>query len=203
MLELADMDTNALSCRAQRRSLAAGFTLIELMVTFAVVAVMLMLAAPSLVSFQRNSELTATANSFAAALSAARAEAMKRQLNTFVRPNPTSSDDWTRGWTVYVDVNWDFSYLAGTDIQITQQSQLSPSISIVTNSTPNDAVSHYLMFSGSGFLRNVDGSFGASRALQLGNGSESRFVIVNPAGRVRVCNPATAPTGSCDATDAF
>lgn len=197
------MNTNLRSVRAHRRLVATGFTLVELMVTFAVVAVMLMLAAPSLVAFQRNSELTATANSFAAALSAARAEAMKRQLNTFVRPFPTSGDDWTRGWTAYVDVNWDFDYLAGTDVQITQQAQLPASVTVATNSTPSDGISHYLMFSGSGFLRNADGSLGSSRALELVNGSERRFIIVNPAGRVRVCNPVTAPTGSCDATDSF
>ena len=191
------------SGRAQERSVALGFTLVELMVTFAVVAVMLMLAAPSLVAFQRNSELTSTANSFAAALSAARAEAMKRQLNTFVRPFPPASDNWTLGWTAYVDVNWDFDYTAGTDIQITQQAQLPASVTVATNSTPSDAISHYLMFSGSGFLRNADGSLGSSRALQFGSGSERRFIIVNPAGRVRVCNPVTAPTGSCDATDSF
>ena len=105
-----------------------------------------------------------------------------------------------QGWTVYVDTNWDFAYTAGTDIEVSQQGPLSPAIAVLTNDTSSDATSHYLMFSGSGFLRNGDGTF-ASRMLEIGNGSGVRRIIANPAGRLRVCNPATE-TG-CNTTDSF
>ena len=180
---------------------AAGFTLIELAVTFAVIGVMLTLAAPSFITFQRNAELTSAANSFAAALSAARAEAMKRQLNVLIRPYPFAGNDWRQGWITYADTNWDFAYTGGTDILVSQQGALSPSIAVASDGTMVDATSHYLMFSGAGFLRNADGSFGASRSIELTNSTGRRFVIVNPAGRMRVCNPANE--SNCDATDSI
>ena len=59
----------------QQRGAGAGFTLIELMVTLAIAAVLMMVAAPSFVGFQRNSEMTSVTNSLLAAANAARAEA--------------------------------------------------------------------------------------------------------------------------------
>lgn len=195
------MSKRALRRRSVMAGQAAGFTLVELLMTFVVLAVMLTLAAPSFISFQRNAELTSAANSFAAALSAARAEAMKRQLNVMIRPYPIANNDWRQGSITYADVNWDFAYTGGTDVQVSQQGAMSGSIDVSSDGTPSDSTSHYLMFSGAGFLRNADGTFGTSRSIALTNGSETRFVIVNPAGRMRVCNPARE--SSCSAADSI
>jgi type IV fimbrial biogenesis protein FimT len=181
------------------RCAQGGFTLIELMVTFAVLAVMLTLAAPSFRAFQRNSELTSAANSLASALASGRAEAMKRQLNVLIRP---TGGDWRNGWTVYADTDWDFAYTAGTDIEVVSQNALPASIAIASDSTPIDST-HYLMFSGAGFLRDKTGSFGSSRAVEMRNDiNQRRFIIINPAGRMRVCDPDKETT-SCTASDSF
>jgi len=170
---------------------ATGMTLIELMVTLVVLAVMLAIAAPNFATFQRNSELTSTANSFIAALSAARAEAMKRQLDAYVFPgSPASpSEDWNGGWFVFIDTNNDQTYTAGTDIIIQVQNTLPSSISA---SGLVDGTRHYARFSGAGFLRKLDGSFGLTTSIDFSNASETRKVIAAPAGRFRVCKPADA-----------
>lgn len=186
----------------QRRE--RGFTLIELMVTIALVAVMLVLAAPSFVTFQRNAQLTSAANSLLAALSAARAEAMKRQLRTFVVPGnaTTASTNWADGWTVYVDVNSDAAagsllMTNGTDVVVARQDPLPSGVSITSSSfgLGGDA---YVMFNGSGFPRYTDNSFPTDMSIELTNGTESRRVILGGNGRVRVCKPAD--TGCAEST---
>ena len=85
----------------------AGFSLIELMVTLAVAAVLLALAVPSFTSVINSSRLTSTANELVSAMQLARSEALRR--NTQVRVcrsvNGTScagAGQWTRWITLVV-----------------------------------------------------------------------------------------------------
>ncbi|MEJ2362759.1 MAG: prepilin-type N-terminal cleavage/methylation domain-containing protein, partial [Gammaproteobacteria bacterium] len=57
--------------------ISKGFTLIELMVTIAVIAIMAGLAVPRLNNFMRSNRLTSQINSFISALQVARSEAVK------------------------------------------------------------------------------------------------------------------------------
>src|SRR5690554_1851863 len=59
----------------------AGFTIIELMVTLVVAAVILMIAVPSFQGLIERSRLTTEANTFGSALQLARSEAVKRGEN--------------------------------------------------------------------------------------------------------------------------
>jgi type IV fimbrial biogenesis protein FimT len=177
-----------------RPAAARGFTLIELMVTLVLLAVMLTLAAPSFLTFQRNAELTSTANSFVGSLSAARAEAMKRQMRAFVIPGDgvTQTTDWSKGWVVYVDTNT--STTAGSvlpdsaDIIVAKQGPM-PSAVTVAASTFLDGTSAYVMFNGSGFMALVGSVFSTDRSITLSNGTSeaNRLVIASPSGRLRVC----------------
>ena len=75
-----------------------GFTLIELMVTLAIAAVLLLVAIPSMTAFKRNAELTSATNTLLASINAARGEAMKRGTNAMVVP--ANGSDWNTGWIV-------------------------------------------------------------------------------------------------------
>lgn len=179
-----------------RRLIARGFTLIELLVVLILLSVMLTLAAPSFMTFQRNAELTSAANSFVAALSAARAEAMKRQLRTFVVP--LSGTNWASGWRVFVDNDSDAvsgSISAGAnDTVVSQQDALPAGVGVASSSFPTDGSGAYVMFTGSGMMTDIGGTFG-DRSLELTNGAESRRIIANPAGRLRVCKPSETGCG--------
>lgn len=178
---------------------ARGFTLIEILVTFAVLAVMLVLAAPSFVAFQRSSELTSTANAFMASLSVARAEATKRQLNAFVEagsPTSAAAADWSGGWFVYLDVDNSLDYTAGVDVLVSQTGALPASVAVNVTANANAFVDPavtrpYVMFNGSGFLRTRSGAFVAEGVLELKNrvGGEVRCVAASPSGRLRVGKP--------------
>lgn len=81
----------------------AGFTLVELIVTLAVLAILLTLAAPSYNSFIRNQRVKTAAFDLMSSINYARSEAIKR--NGDVSINATG--DWTSGWKVKFDINDD------------------------------------------------------------------------------------------------
>ena len=85
-----------------------GFTLIELMVTLALASVLMMIAAPSYISFARNSQLSDVVSNFVAGFNAARSNSMKLGLNTLMVPQDTSVG-WGSGWMIFTDKNWDNS----------------------------------------------------------------------------------------------
>lgn len=87
---------------------SAGFTLIELMVTVVVVAVMAALAAPSMVQFIYSARLNSAASQFQADLQMARREAIKRNAHVLMCPGTTAGacgtgSDWSSGWLVCYD----------------------------------------------------------------------------------------------------
>ncbi|HEX7912425.1 MAG TPA: GspH/FimT family pseudopilin [Paraburkholderia sp.] len=186
----------------QRRT--AGFTLIELMVTIAVAAVLLVIAAPSFVAFQRNSELTSAANSFVAALGAARGEAMKRGRQAVVVPR--ADNDWTTGWTVFVDTdnNQQFN---GSDILIVQQGTLASYFTATGQGTAQNSPA-YIMFNPSGYTQ-TSGSVFQSATLKIERNDisgtaktqQTRIVVIAKTGRARACQPATDTTCTTSASE--
>ena len=84
-----------------------GFTLIELMVTLAVLGVLLAVGVPSFADLIRNNRSQAAANELVSALNAARVEAVKRGKRVSLCPsvNGTSCSGtaWQSGWIVFVD----------------------------------------------------------------------------------------------------
>lgn len=85
-----------------------GFTIIEMMVAIAVLAVILTTAVPALGSFLEQQRLTAGANHLVSHLQFARGQAISR--NTLVAACPstdgatcTGGNRWDDGWIVYLD----------------------------------------------------------------------------------------------------
>jgi type IV fimbrial biogenesis protein FimT len=88
-----------------------GFTLIELMMTLSIAAILLTIAVPSYVTFTKNSRLTAQANDLITSIHVARGEAARRGVKTAIcrsgdatATNPTcggSNYDYSSGWLVF------------------------------------------------------------------------------------------------------
>jgi type IV fimbrial biogenesis protein FimT len=75
-----------------------GFTLIELMVTLAVVAIVTTLALPSFRITIMNNRLTTQANEFITDVNIARSEAVKQGNTITITSN--NGNNWANGWTI-------------------------------------------------------------------------------------------------------
>lgn len=171
-------------CRQQ-----AGFTLIELMITIAIASVLMLVAVPSFVQFQQNAKLSEAVSGFISAANAARANAMKLGLNTYLVPNGAN---WSTGWFVFTDTNWNQTFDAGTDEVVLSHEALNSDLTIATVGA-SSLTDGYLLFNGSGYPRLKNGGFGGG-TIEMSNISP-RFIsiIINPSGRVRSCK--TGSTG--------
>lgn len=85
-----------------------GFTLIELIVTVAIAAIVLGIGLPMMSSFARDTRMASRTNELVTALNYARTEAVER--GEFVSLCPSSDEasctgntDWTVGWIVWED----------------------------------------------------------------------------------------------------
>jgi type IV fimbrial biogenesis protein FimT len=89
----------------------SGFTLIELIVTVSIVAILASIAAPSFRAMIKNNRATVEANSLVSALLLARSEAIKRKNNVTVCTSVdqescatgSSEIDFSKGWIAFVD----------------------------------------------------------------------------------------------------
>ena len=85
-----------------------GFTLIELMTSVAVLAVLLVVTAPGLSGFVRSSKVRSAQSELVASLMLARSEATKRGATVGVAATASVvGDEFGGGWKVWVDENDD------------------------------------------------------------------------------------------------
>jgi type IV fimbrial biogenesis protein FimT len=90
-----------------------GFTLVELMVTLAILAIIMGIAAPNLSTMIQNGRLSSATSDFNTALQLAKAESISRiTAITICKDDGTSAacaggGDWSQGWIIFVDVDGD------------------------------------------------------------------------------------------------
>ncbi len=82
-----------------------GFTLIELVITIAVLAVMVGWAIPSFFTLINQNRLTSTSNQMLGLINQARSEALRKSDRIWV--SPLTGTDWGSGAAIWLDVNGD------------------------------------------------------------------------------------------------
>lgn len=154
-----------------------GFTLIELMITLAVLGVLLSIGVPSFQTMLLNNRIAAQANQVITAVNYARSEAVKRGVATRLCATTdgsscSGSKNWSTGWLVYADTNGNG--------QPDNPEVLRVWPALGGNNTLNAESAAQIAFAGTGFATS-----GANRLWLCDKRKvpESRSVVINVMGR--------------------
>ncbi|MEP7139139.1 MAG: GspH/FimT family pseudopilin [Caldimonas sp.] len=129
------------------RLTSSGFSLVEMLTTMSVLAILLVIASPGLASLTSSNALASAQTELAAATMVARGEAMKRGVPVgLAAVAPVAGSEFSGGWMVFVDANGNGSYDAGETI-VRQQVAYRSDMRIATASGATA-----LTFNSRGFL---------------------------------------------------
>jgi len=174
-----------------------GFTLIELIVTLAVVSIVLLTGIPALNQMTGNNRLVSQINSIAGSLALARSEAIKTGLVVTICTSSTGADctvtPWQSGWIVFTDVDKDGLVDAGTDNIIRIQGALNGGTTL--RLTLSTSANNY-QFSSDGSSRGTTkGTFilcpTDSGNTAIENGRKAKAININLIGRNSPAQGAT------------
>lgn len=133
--------------RSGARLKAAGFSLVEMLTTMSILAILLVVASPGLASLTSANALSSAQSELAAAMMLARGEAMKRGTQIGLTATaPVAGTEFTGGWTIFVDSNGNGLYDVG-EVIVRQQPAYRTNVRISTASGTTT-----LAFNSRGFL---------------------------------------------------
>ncbi|BCX81034.1 type IV fimbrial biogenesis protein FimT [Methylomarinovum caldicuralii] len=183
-------------------SRATGFTLIELMVTVAMAAIVLTVGVPGFQALVKNNRLTAAANELVGTLSLARSEAVKRGIRVTVCKSAdgescATSGYWEQGWIVFTDLNSDGAFAdngdstpceSGEECILRVHGALPDTLTLRTGSN----FSNWISYLPSGISRGNGGlANGTFRLCHGTDTADARSIAINTTGRVSVTKGAS------------
>lgn len=167
----------------------SGLTLIEMMVTVAILAIVVALAVPSMTDFMNSNRLTSHTAALKQAIQYARSEAVSKNQPVSVCASSdgvacTGNDTWNQGWIVFTNENSDGAVDAGTDTILRVWAALSDNFTVTGGATTT--------FSSTGERTTGSVTFQITDPA----GENARNLAVNNVGWVTVSKVAKGGSGS-------
>lgn len=165
-----------------------GFTLLEALVTIALLAILGSMAAPGMAQMLKAQQLQYAVVDLGLALRQARHEAIARQRPVIVA---NRDGNWAHGWKIFVDLDSDGLPTTGEP-----ELRINDSIASGIRISGNTPVSHYVRYMPTGEAKLQSGGFQAGTiTLCHSDGQQAvRKLVLAPSGRMRT---VTEAAGSC------
>ena len=185
------LDFLRMSAPAQPVARAAGFTLVELIVSIAVVAILMGLGIPSFMQSLRNAEIRNAADAITNGMQRARAEAVSRNANVFFKLSTSTSSSWTVDYVtkpVSTDPAIDARLSTEGSSNVTITALASDLATAATTATFNNLGQVVVNADGTSTLNRVN--------LSSTGGNQSLRVTLGAGGNAKVCDPSLVVNSS-------
>lgn len=180
----------------------AGFTLIELMITVAIAAIVLTIGVPSFRDMILNNTRVAQVNEFVGALNMARSEAVKTGFRVVICRSSDGvscatdvSGIWENGWLIFIDRNPNGlldSAAPNNEELLKVQSKLPSNFTLRTTTT----LTQWIAYGSNGFNEGNTG-LGTETTFKLCDTrgvDQARFIVIKSTGRPNVREKNTSDT---------
>ncbi|MBL4712788.1 MAG: GspH/FimT family pseudopilin [Gammaproteobacteria bacterium] len=191
-----------------------GFTLIELIVTMAIVGILLVVGLPSLKTMVQGNQLVASSNDLLAALTVARSEAIKNNASVSICESSdgtscASTGKWQNGWIVFIDANRDRLGTGAPCVALNTDCLLrvheginDPLLSIEGIFSGDSSAITAVTFTSRGLPQDTNsvsqaGVFSVCTYDASNNVTDARSVVLGFTGRGRVRSPSNASSVAC------
>ena len=157
-----------------------GFTLLELMVTVSIMAILAAIAFPSFQSSMRSNRVATTSNELLASLSLARSEGIKSTRGGGVCASGDGSScgtDWNQGWMVWTEKDGDGVH--DGDETVVRYSQGKPMLQVAASAAT-------IAFDGRGRIVGSPATPATIDVVPTGVTAPARCVEINVTGQTRV-----------------
>lgn len=172
-------------------SRSRGFTLIELMVTLAVAAILLTIGVPSFRDLMIKSRLSGQVQEFYGTLNFARSEAIKRGFSVSIckSSNGTScTGNWSDGWIIFLDSDEDKDTVNSDEIL-----RIFPALPTNITLNANTPFTNYITYNRFG-MANTNGTF---VFCENSDESKARAIVITRT-RPRIAAAGGSEIGNCE-----
>ena len=177
-----------------------GFTLMELLVTVSIVAILAAIGIPSLTETIKSNRITAQVNEFVLALNFARSEAIKRGVRvslcktsdamTCIRDGAGSN--WDQGWIIFTNQDGDDIFDGADEAILKVQDGAQNQITMTGSLLVDDMIS----YRPNGVISRPNGIVSASGTIKVCDdriGVEGKSIAINATGRSTINTGVSCP----------
>lgn len=170
----------------QRR--VSGFSIIELMITIAVVAILVAVALPSFQQSLRGNRVSTSSNELITGLTLARSEALRNPRGAVIcssEDGATCGGDWNDGWIVWIDADGN-GLPGGADDRLLRAVEGNDRLTITATAPGGPTFANRILFDNRGRVDNNDARVVTVRSTECSDGAMHQVQInVSRTGQVR------------------